>query len=163
MEPLRNDRGAYRCSVAPENAEARLKISNKLYRVAVLDTSRDGFTVRMPNSTAFRLKDGGTFLLHFCGERWEVKKESVYNDGDEFSNIGLSRIRDLTRNRVPSSFFYLFSNYQSLQSDPGFLICLLLAFLFACIALPGVGDSLGTAPKIRSGIHFVVDSLRSSL
>ncbi len=159
MQRPHNDREAYRCSVAPENAAAQLKIANKLHLVAVLDTSRNGFTIRMDAEASSKLVNGKCYQLHFSEEHWEVKVESQYQDG-RFANVGFSRVRELTRIEEPqTAWWQLLTNRQQANSDPAFLLYLMLAFLFACIALPGVGDSLGTAPRIRKGIHVVYEMI----
>ena len=155
-----DDREAYRCSVAPENAAAHIKVGRKSELVAILETSRDGYTIRMDNSVAKQLKDGRSYVLCVGSERWEVRKESHYSDGVDFTNVGFARIRELTKIKSPITWFPFFKNEGHSQSDPAFLIYLMLAFLFACIALPGMGDSLGTAPKIRNGIHMVLDIVK---
>ena len=152
-----DDREAYRCSVAPENGAAQLKIGHKLHLVAVLDTSRDGFTVRMEHDIAQKLKENANYVLYFWGEVWEVRKESRYTDGEDFTTVGFSRIKELTKVKAPSIRMQMFSKNRYANSDPAFLLYLMLAFLFACIALPGVGDSLGTAPRIRNGVHVLWD------
>ncbi|MCR9293468.1 MAG: hypothetical protein NXI32_12165 [bacterium] len=156
--PNEDDREAYRCSVSPENAAAQLKVGGKLHLVAVLDTSRNGFTVRMDHSTAQKLKGDGPYDLYFSGEHWEVQKESHFDDGELFTNVGFSRVRERTKVEEPhTAWWQVWANRQHANSDPAFLLYLMLAFLFACIALPGVGDSLGTAPRIRKGVHVIWD------
>ncbi len=156
---MNEQRGAFRCPVAPEKAGAQLKIGHKLHLVAVLDTSRDGFTLRADEGTASKLKDGGQYVLYFAGEIWEVRKESHYEDGGDIL-IGLRRLQEISKVKAPSSWNW-FSYQRKVQSDPALLLYLMLMFLFACIALPGMGDSLGTAPRIKSGIHVVIDSISS--
>ena len=72
-----NDLGtAYRCAVAPENSAAQLKIGTKKHLAAVVDLSRDGFTVRVENYLLKKLRDGGEYELVFGEECWRVRKDS---------------------------------------------------------------------------------------
>jgi hypothetical protein len=38
----------------------------------------------------------------------------------------------------------------------------MVAFIFSCIALPGLGDQIGTAPKVKKGIHSVLDAFKGA-
>ena len=151
-------KNAYRCSVAPENSAATLAIGSKQVEVNVLDTSRDGFTIKVDKKTLKRLNDGRNYHLEYNGEKWEVQKSSHYSDGDAMC-VGMTRIRELTRIRVPSPWVNLFRRTPR-EADPTLVVYLMIAFLFASIVLPGLGDNLGTAPKIRDGIHRVVKVVR---
>ncbi len=48
----------------------------------------------------------------------------------------------------------------NLQADPAFLMFMMIVFLIMCVTLPGIGDKLGTAPKVRSGVHCVLDVIK---
>ena len=152
-----NERQEYRCCIASENSAAKLKIGACSYDVSVLNTSRTGFCLRVSNDIAKKLRGKRRPLLLYAGETWEVELKSRYSDETKFTNLGVSRVRDLTKFKQPTGWTLgLFSNPSS-QADPTFLAFLILAFLFAVIALPGIGDSLGTAPKVREVIKMVID------
>lgn len=154
MMTSEEDRKAYRCAVAPENASAELRIGRRRHLAVVLDTSRVGFTVRIENKVLKSLKDGGEYELLFAGEHWRVKKES-HCAGENCINVGFSRVEDITKVETPGSWLPSLSITQRVNSDPTLLMYLLIAFIFACLALPGMGDSLGTAPRIQAGIGVI--------
>ena len=154
-----NDRAAFRCTVAPEDAAAKLKIGRKTHDVAVLDTSRDGFSVQIPSRLAGKIKSGQTVELLFAGEHWQIRQESKFQETDDFARVGFSRVQELTKIEPPTSWFYTFVPKFNAHSDPSFLMYLMVAFLLACVALPGVGDSLGTAPKVRGLVKSVIDTV----
>ena len=152
-----DERDAYRCSVAPENSAAKLKIGHKFYDINVVDTSRNGFTVRVSNRTFGKLREGSKYVLRHAGETWLVSKQSHYNETDKSTQVGFARLQDLTPVEKPkTSLLQVFSSKAHGSSDPAFLLYLMLAFLFACVALPGMGDNLGTAPRIRDGIREIM-------
>lgn len=151
-------RAAFRCSVAPENSSATLIAKGKKFQVRVLDTSREGFTIQVSERLVSKLANGQVLRLLFNGENWEVRKQSHYND-DGSVNVGLQRIRELTKIKIPSNWFRFFQKSPG-TGDPTLAVYLMIAFLIACIALPGLGDNLGTAPRIRDGVQAVVKALK---
>lgn len=158
-----DDRGAFRCTIPPENAAARLKVGSKWHDVAIQDASRSGYTVQVPQRVAKKIKDNARYVLKYRGEEWEIERQSSFSDSDEHVNVGFSRIRELTKLTEPKSSIWSFVPQVSSQTDPTFLFFLMLAFLIACLSLPGVGDGLGTAPKIQKGVRSVVDSVKDSM
>jgi hypothetical protein len=158
-----DDRNAFRCRIPPENSAAKLKFGRRLVNVCVLDTSRSGFSVRLPNKIARKLNNRKRAVLYFAGEKWEVTAKSSYTGTDDFTVVGLSRIRELTKIDQPASWGFTFLPKTNLQNDPAFLMYLMLAFVVAVICLPGVGDNLGTAPKVRKGLNNVVQSITHTM
>lgn len=158
-----NDVRAFRCTVPPENSAAKLKVKNKWHDVAVLDTSRSGFSVRVGGGIARKLKAGQTYQLKFNGEHWRVEQESNFSDTGGDSTIGFSRIEELTKIKLPSTPWTAYVSKTSSQTDPTFLFFLMIVFLIACISLPGVGDNLGTAPKVRDGVKAAIDTFKEAI
>lgn len=146
----------FRCCIAAENSAARLKIAGIWHKVCVLNVSRTGYRIRLPNSVAKKLRGGRAPVLDFADEQWQVEVQSRYSDGNMFTELGLSRKKELTRYKVPSSWSFLLPNSLNVNSDPAFLGFLVLAFLAAVLCLPGIGDSLGTAPKVRDIVQTVI-------
>jgi hypothetical protein len=143
---------AYKCAIAIENSAAELRVGAKSYAVTVLDASRDGFTVQVPNAILSRIRSKPTCRLEFASELSEVVVESEFADSSDFTNLGMRRIRDLTKFKMPSGFQFSFGSMFSLQQDPTFLLGLMVAFLLACFCLPGIGDQIGTAPKVSRAV-----------
>ena len=152
-----DNRNAFRCAIAPENSAGTLIVRGKKFPVRVLDTSRSGFTIQVSDKIVSKLKSGKVYRLLFNGEDWEVAKESHYA-ADGSINVGLQRLREVTKIKIPSSWFTFFKKSPT-DSDPTLVVYLMIAFLIACIALPGLGDNLGTAPRLRDGIQMVVNAV----
>ena len=154
---------AYKCVIAVENSAAELRIGSKSYRVVVLDASREGFTIRVPNAILDRIRGKAFCRLEFASELSEVVCESEFVDCSEFTNVGLKRLRDLTKIKMPSGFQFSFGPMFSLQQDPTFLLGLMIAFLLACFCLPGIGDQVGSAPKVSRAVQGFWSSLEKSV
>ncbi len=154
---------AYKCAIAPENSAAELRVGAKSYVVAVLDASRDGYTIRVPNAILSRIRGKHSCRLKFAGELSEVVTESEFADCYEFTNVGVKRIRDLTKIKMPSGFQFSFGSMFSLQQDPALLLGLMIAFLLACFCLPGIGDQVGTAPKVSRAVKGVWSRFEKSV
>lgn len=142
---------AYRCVVAFENSAGELRLKNKKYPVTLLDTSRDGFTVRVSKSLGKKIQAERTCQLSYSGELWEVTCNGTYSEIENQTDIDFLRVQELTKIKQPrlgGATAGLFSP----QQDPTLLLGLLVGFLIACISLPGIGDQLGTAPRISKTV-----------
>lgn len=148
-----NARKEYRCCIAAENSAGKLKIASKWYKVCVLNTSATGYCLRVPNSVAKRVRERRVSVLDFAGEQWEVEVKSRYSEDSRFTDLGFARTKELTRYSVPTSWSFSFGSKSTLYSDPAFLGFLVLLFLTAVVCLPGIGDSLGTAPRVKTAIQ----------
>jgi hypothetical protein len=151
------EREEYRCCIVSENSGGLLRVGRKTHKICVVDTSRTGFGIRVPNAVSKKIKDKSKLLLIFGGETWEVALKSRYSEDSQYVNLGLTRVRDLTKITCPRSWGWSLLRNPAAQTDPTFLAFLVLAFLTAVITLPGIGDSLGTAPKVREVIESVVE------
>ncbi len=161
--PYEQDRSAaYKCIVSSDNSAAELRVGNKSFSVRVLDLSRDGFTIRVPNAILKKVRSKANLRLEYASELWEVACDGEFSDSSDFTNLGLLRVRDLTKLKMPSGFQFSFGAMFSLNQDPTLLLGLLLAFLAACFCLPGVGDQVGTAPKISRTVKAAWQSFEKS-
>jgi hypothetical protein len=152
MNSDRNVNTAYRCVVSPENSAGEVRLGNKKYPVVLLDTSRNGFTVRVPKSIGDKIQSKKTCYLSFAGELWEVTCNGVYSETEKQLDIDFVRGRELTKIKQPrlgGAGVDLFSP----QQDPTLLLGLLVGFLLACVCLPGIGDQLGTAPRVTKAVQ----------
>ncbi len=154
---------AYKCVVAPENSAAKLLAGSKVFFVNVLNTSRDGFTVQISNRDMDRIKKKKKLMLRFAGECWEVDCVGVYCENAQLSHLSLSRVREVTKIRQPGGFTWALVPQFSSQKDPTLLLGLLIAFLIACVCLPGIGDQIGTAPKVSRTVRSVWNSFDKSV
>ncbi len=153
---------AYRCVIAPENSAAELRIGRTKFAIAILDTSRDAFTVKVPNDLVAKIQASRTCRLTYAGEVWEVTCNGIYSEGTETKEVELLRVQELTRYKQPrlgGAGVSLFSP----QQDPTLLLGLLIGFFVACICLPGIGDQLGTAPTVSRTVKTWWDKFESTV
>ncbi len=156
MTRSHDNRTSFRCAIAPEDSAAKVKVRGGMHPCAVLSTSRDGFSIRVKHALAMRIGKAKTIQLWFRGEKWEVSVSSQYRDDEQTTTLGLTRIRELTKLKAPSSWGWFAMPRFSANTDPSFVLALLVAFLATCICLPGIGTSLGTAPKIKAGLNSII-------
>lgn len=148
----------FRCCIANENSAAKLKIAGIWYSACVLDMSRTGYRIRLPNAVVKKLRGRRVPVLDFAGEQWQVEVKSRYTNDNKFTELGLARRKELTKYKLPSSWSFAAPKCLSVDSDPAFLGFLVLAFVSVVLSLPGIGDSLGTAPKVRHVVKAVIGS-----
>ena len=164
MSRLHDSRASFRCAIAPEYGAARLRINGKSVACRVMETSCDAFSIAVDAKYSSRLLNSKSRLvLEYRDEKWLVSVHSHFKEGDTF-RVGLCRERDLTKFKQPSSMSGMFSASQfSMTTDPSFLLALMVAFLLCCICLPGIGDSLGTAPRVREGVNSMFDYVTEAI
>lgn len=155
-------RSSFRCAIAPEDGVAQLKVNGKLHDCQVTNTSCGGFGVRIRRKLGRRINRRTRLVLHYRHEKWEVTKSWDFQDNDVDINMGLERVRELTTLKMPKSSGFNIIPRISVNADPSFLLAVLLAIMLACLCLPGIGDNLGTAPKVRSGVSSVLNYVRDT-
>ncbi|MEO8268084.1 MAG: hypothetical protein ABI557_00095 [Aureliella sp.] len=153
MECSSDSRKEYRCCIAAENSAGKLKIAGKWYNVSVVNTSATGYRVRVPSSVAKRVRGRCVTVLDYSGEQWEVEVKSRTADDNKFTDLGFTRIKELTRYPLPTSWSFSSGPNSHMYSDPAFLGFLVVAFLTAVVCLPGIGDTLGTAPRVKTALQ----------
>lgn len=155
--PVNEDRSiAYRCQVSDDQCHAVIRVRGHKLKCRILDVSRDDFHVRIQNGRN-KVNKAKKIEVFYKGEHWLVAVDHRDTPPDE---LFLRRLDELTPMEKPSAWATLARLNLSSQTDPRFVMTLLLAFIFACLALPGLGDRLGTAPKVKGGIHTIFDAFK---
>ena len=151
----------YRCMISNEDNHAVLKFGLRSVACEVLDLSREDFSVRLAaNRKTKDLQRARRLELHYQGERWLVEVKGNHHPLSDI--VILTRLQELTPVKMPSAWSSLNGIRLSQQTDPRFILTLMVAFIFSCIALPGLGDQIGTAPKVKKGIHSVLDAFKGA-
>ena len=157
----------FRCPVHEDQGQAVLCSRRRRLDVRVQETSIDGFTVLVKPQDANRLAIGRPWVLEYNDARVEVHGQWFFNAPDGHVQMGLRRLRDLTQPvKSRMSFFNRRRNSSSYGSGfSGVAFSGVLLLVFVVLALPGVGDALGTAPQIENALMWlytgVSDILRS--
>ncbi len=142
-----------------------MRVGRRKARATIQETSIDGFTVLVGPRDASKLKVGRPWVLDFDGTQHEVHPQWFFNSPDGHVQMGLRRLRDLTKpDPIKNSWLARLGGKR--YEDPsnaavvfgGFVL-----FLFALMATPGLGDRLGTADRIQDTIDVVVDAADDAL
>ncbi len=153
------DRGFFRCPVADEDSAAIIQIRRNKIPVKMQDKSIDGFSVLVEPRHVRKLQVGPQWVLTSGGEVTEVWAQWMFNAPDGRVQLGLRRLRDLTP--LPKgSWVPAFTSYRKHTGNPELLMAAMVLIGFLVLSLPGIGDSLGTAGKIQSGLQTLCDVIR---
>lgn len=152
----------YRFPVTHENNAAVIRIRRRRLSVQLQEASIDGFTVLVQPADARRLQLGAPWLLLHDGSTLEVQAQWFFQAADGQVQIGLRRLRDLTRPPVIGGWIpNLFGGPRTPNYSGGSLVFSggLLA-LFVILTLPGLGDALGTSKRIQNALTAIYHEVR---
>ena len=159
------DSSFFRCPVQSEQSQAVIRVGRRKTYAVVQETSIDGFTVLVPPKESSKLKVGRTWVLDYEGARIEVHPQWFFNAPDGHVQMGLRRLRDLTP--PPPIRTALLARYGGKRyEDPSYSAAAFGGFvlaLFSLMALPGLGDSLGTSERIQDTLRWLVDGIDDSI
>ena len=150
------DNTYFRCPVHEDEGQAVLCSRRRRLDIQVQETSIDGFTVLVKPQDASRLAIGHPWVLEYSGARVEVHGQWLFNAPDGHVQMGLRRLRDLTQPTESRPVFLM--GRRPTCYGPGFsgvIFSGVLLLVFLVLALPGVGDALGTAPQIEGAVNWL--------
>lgn len=155
----------FRIPVQEDQSKAIIRVSRRKAVAYVQETSIDGYTVTIARKYGDNLRLGRPWILDHEGARVEVHPQWFFNSPDGTLQIGLRRMQDVTPpENVKKS---LFSRYRSrVQNDPSISAAIyggLVLSLITLMALPGVGDALGTAPHIQDAMRWLLNGINQSI
>lgn len=150
----------FRCRVPSEQSKASLRIGSSTIPAVLQETSIDGFTVTVDPKYGKRMRVARRWLLTTENEKAEVHAEWMFHAPSGAIQLGLRRLRDLTPSEEPrGGLMWGWGRRRSIDSStPELVFAGLVVFLFVTLSLPGLGDHLGTAPRIRSAVQGVMDT-----
>jgi len=155
----------FRCPVQAEKSEATIRVGRRKTRATIQETSIDGFTVLLSPREASKLKVGRPWLLEYDGTRIEIHPQWMFNAPDGQVQMGLRRLRDLTPPEpIRHSLLTRFGGRRF--DDPSHSAIAFGGFvllLFSLMALPGLGDQLGTSTRIQDTFLWVIQGLDQSI
>lgn len=157
--------GFFRCPVQVDQSKAVIRVGRRKALASVQETSIDGFTVLVPANYAHVLKVGRAWVLEYQGAKIEVHPEWFFNSPDGRVQMGLRRMRDLTPPEpIRKSLLLRYAGRR--YEDPSYSAAVFGGFvlaLFSLMALPGLGDRLGTSSRIQNAFMWLVRSVNHSL
>lgn len=154
--------GFFRCPVQRDQSRASIQIGYGRVPAVLQETSIDGFTLTVAPRYASRLRLGRPWLLKTASEKAEVHAEWVFHAPDGQLQLGVRRLRDLTPAEAAGGwwkFGFRLGRKNLHTNTPEVVFAALIAVLIVILSCPGLGDQLGTAPRIRAAVHSVVSSL----
>lgn len=146
----------FRCPVSEDRSKGSIRIGRRSLVVTVQETSIDGFTVLVSPKLTSRLKVGRPWVLEYDGSRTEVHPQWMFHSPDGYVQVGLRRLRDLTK--PPSINHSLAKARTRIHSDSNYAALAFGGFvmaLFLLMAMPGLGDRLGTSERIQGALRWV--------
>lgn len=153
----RSDSGFFRCPMPKERSDATIRIGRRAIATQVQEASIDGFTVTILPKFSSRLKVGRPWVLEHDGTRIEVHPQWMFNAPDGHVQVGLRRLRDITRQQPIRK--KMSTARTRIHSDSSFSAVAFGGFVlapFAMMALPGIGDRLGTSDRIEGAVRWIV-------
>lgn len=150
-----------RFRVSADNSICVIRVGRRKVRATMQETSIDGFTVLMSPRVSSKLKVGRPWLLMYDGAKIEVHPQWFFNAPDGQVQIGLRRLRDLTP-PAPIRVSLLARLGGRQCADPSVSAVAFGGFvlvLFCLMALPGLGDRLGTSDRIQDGLNWIMGAL----
>jgi hypothetical protein len=155
----------FRCPVQSDQSRAVIRVGRRRIHTTVQETSIDGFTVLVSPKQSSNLKVGRPWMLEYEGARLEVHPQWFFNAPDGHVQMGLRRLRDLTPPApIRKSLLARFGGRR--YEDPSYSAAAFGGFvliLFSLMALPGLGDSLGTSSRIQKTLEWVINGIDQSI
>lgn len=133
-------------------------MGRRKFLVGVQESAIDGFTVLVTPREARKLKVGRPWTLEHQDAMTRVHPQWFFNSPDGYVQIGLRRMEDVTP--VPrirrSVFSRFFGPRYSTPRASALTLATIILVLFGFLAMPGIGDRLGTSPRIRAATRWIV-------
>lgn len=144
--------------VEPQESLGFLEHESSRAAVKVIERSVGGFTVALPPEQAQKFPGGENAILAIGSQYYTVMISGYFREGNRKSHLGLKIVlveeppkRNTHRLSKPVT------KDGSSSSRERFTYGLVAALLLALVALPGIGDLLGTAPLIRGAIQSSIE------
>ena len=156
----------FRCPVQAACSQALVRIGIRSFKVSVQERSIDGYTVLVPSKYARRLKVGRRWTMHYDGAQVEVHPQWFFSAPDGQVQIGLRLVRDITKMKIVQKSLWsrLLPSFDlERTASSGVALGGFVLVLFCSLALPGLGDKLGTSKRIENSVRWIVDGADSTL
>ena len=104
--------------------------------------------------------------MHYDGSEVEVHPQWFFNSPDGQVQLGLRQVKDVTKLKVKAGSLWSrvlprkkIENSQASSAALGGFVLV----LFCALALPGIGDKLGTASRIQKSLRWFVQGADSQI
>lgn len=149
----------FRCPVQADQSRGTIRIGRRSIEASVQEASIEGFTVLVEPKYSKRLSVGIPWVLQYNGAKFEIQAQWFFHAPDGQVQIGLRRLRDLTEPEHVRSWWVLSGARRGME-DAGHSTVAFAGFvLVVCVslALPGIGDKLGTADHINDTFRWILE------
>jgi hypothetical protein len=145
------------------NTGATLAIGGRRIKLHVRETSGRGFTLGTKKRNAKKLKSGKRGDLYYDGRRYLVQTEQTLGEVGDEARFFVGVIREYEPKeswafRLPFTRGRKIISHES-AANSGAVYGGFVLFLFCALALPGLGDRLGTAPRIESALRILSNNV----
>lgn len=161
--PNQRQEKTYRCKVVGDKT-ATLYVARRALKVFVRETSGNGFTLGIAPKLATKIKSGQRYELHYDDRRSEVIAETFAETVQGEARLRVGTIREFEPKerwafRLPfTKGTRVITHDSAIGSGAAYGGFVLV--LFCVMSLPGIGDDLGTAPRIESAIAMMGENIQ---
>lgn len=159
-----NDRtSAYRCKLSPPYNQGRIKIGGTKKDIEIVEQSRDGFTIRVPETLARKISKSKHNSLYYQGTAWSVSCKNVWVDEEGNNLVELSALEELAQGRSQEgNGFGGIAKLQSASAMDGTYAAVFLTVMTICILImPAWGGKWGTSQIICDFVVQIWGALTS--
>ncbi|TWT93203.1 hypothetical protein [Stieleria varia] len=153
------------CCPVTGDGRAKLKVGRKKFHVIVRETSIKGFTVEMKPGDVKRILSTKSATLAFDDRRVDIEPESTNQIAKDKVLVRFALLRE----HAPKEKFRLkipFFGRKNRDPHPDVSMSVaayggVVLVLFCVLAMPGLGDHLGTAPRIEAAVKTILQGFDS--
>ncbi|MEM0925879.1 MAG: hypothetical protein AAGJ83_07565 [Planctomycetota bacterium] len=160
--PNNKEEKIYRCKVVGKN-DATLLIGSSNHKLQVRETSGSGFTLGLTKKLAKKIKLGRTYDLSYDGRRIQVQAESFGTPSDGEERLAALTVKEYEPKERWAFRLPFTKGGKVITHDTGInsgaVYGGFVLVLFCVMSLPGVGDHLGTAPRIENALKLMGDNI----
>jgi hypothetical protein len=152
-------RSYYRCPIESDQSAAKLKLGWGTVRASVLEKSINGYSLLVKLRYGKKMRLGKRLTMQFDGTTVEVQVQRVSPAEQKgYSNIGLSLTKDLTKPESVKSSWWpsLRPSQKGGEGTAQIAFAGFVLVLFCAMAMPGLGDKLGTSDRIQDAFKWVI-------
>lgn len=152
--------GFFRCPVQPDLAKATIRVGRQTVIATLQEQSIDGFTLLVEPKHALKLQVGVPWILITDSERTKVRAEWMFHAENGKVQLAVRRLEDLrTAEDSDKHSWSLFTRRTRGSGETGgneIAFAGIVLLLFTALSLPGLGDRLGTAPRIQAAVEGLI-------
>ncbi|QDT11387.1 hypothetical protein [Planctomycetes bacterium K23_9] len=150
----------YRCPIDADQSAAKLKIGRSTVRASVLEKSIDGYSLLIKKRYAKRLRLGSQFRMNYDGTSMQVQVRRISDAEKGYRNIGLALTKDLTKPPQLKSSWWpsLRPSQKTSEGTAQIAFAGFVLLLFCAMAMPGLGDRLGTSDRIQDAFRWAINT-----